>query len=299
MKNFFLRIAKFIKRVGDKSAADAISAYSGETTLFTILSFFPFAILLLSLLPFLPITEETVLNALDSLVNLENNTIFASIITELFETNTGAVLSFSVITLLWSASKGFIAIVRGLNKIYEVEESRNYFLMRLTAILYTVLFAVLILLTLILLVFGNSIYHWIINRFPSIGNLALLVISIRATVTLGILLIFFLLIYTVLPNRKSSFIYEIPGAIVTSAGWFGFSYIYSIYVDVFAKSSAMYGSLSTIVFLMMWLYFCMYIFFIGAEINIGVRKFVEKQLGAKRAKKTAARLQTMEDTTDK
>lgn len=276
MKAFFTKVVKLIKRVCAKSAADAISAYSGETTLFTILSFFPFAILLLSVFPFLPISEDKVLAALDTLVNLEENVIFAGVIEEIFKTNTGAVLSFSIITLLWSASRGFISIVRGLNRIYEVEESRNYVLMRITAILYTVIFAILIVLTLALLVFGNAIFHWISTQFPTIGNIALLVISIRATVILGILLIFFLLIYTVLPNRKSSFVYEIPGALLTSAGWFGFSYLYSIYVDNWANTSKMYGSLSTIIFLMVWLYFCMYIFFVGAEINISVRKFLER-----------------------
>lgn len=275
MKTFFVKVAKLIKRVSDKSAADAISAYSGETALFTILSVFPFAILLLSVFPFLPIDEETVLKTLNNLFNIENNAIFAGIIEEIFNTNTGVVLSLSIITLLWSASRGFISIVRGLNRIYCVDESRNYILMRLTAIIYTVIFAGMILLTLVLLVFGNSIFHWVSAKFPTINNLALLVISVRTTVIFFILLMFFLLIYTVVPNRKSSFGYELPGAALTSGGWLGFSYIYSVYVDNWASSSKMYGSLSTIIFLMLWLYFCMYIFFVGAELNVNVRKFVE------------------------
>ena len=286
MKSFLKRVGNLIKRVSDKSAADAISAYAGETTLFTILSFFPFAILLLSLFPFLPINEETVLKTLDTLINLEENVMFAGVINEIFSTNTSAVLSFSIITLLWSASRGFISIVRGLNRIYDVEENRNFVLLRITSIIYTVIFAGMILLTLALLVFGNSIFNWISSKFPTIGNIALLVISIRTTVIVGILLLFFILIYTLLPNTKEkSFVYELPGSILTSAGWLGFSYIYSIYVDSLGSNSAMYGSLSTIIFLMLWMYFCMFIFFVGAELNINLRKYVERKRQEKRSKK--------------
>ena len=286
MKSFLKRVGNLIKRVSDKSAADAISAYAGETTLFTILSFFPFAILLLSLFPFLPINEETVLKTLDTLINLEENVMFAGVINEIFSTNTSAVLSFSIITLLWSASRGFISIVRGLNRIYDVEENRNFVLLRITSIIYTVIFAGMILLTLVLLVFGNSIFNWISSKFPTIGNIALLVISIRTTVIFGILLLFFILIYTLLPNTKEkSFVYELPGSILTSAGWLVFSYIYSIYVDSLGSNSAMYGSLSTIIFLILWMYFCMFIFFVGAELNINLRKYVERKRQEKRAKK--------------
>lgn len=278
MKHFLIRVKNLIIRVSDKSAADAISAYSGETTLFTILSFFPFTILLLSLFPFLPISEETVLNTLDTLINLEENAIFADIINQIFAANTGAVLSFSLITLLWSASRGFISIVRGLNRIYDVKESRNYILMRLTSIIYTVIFAAMILLTLTLLVFGNSIFHWISTKFPAIGNIALLVISIRTTVIFFILFLFFILMYTLLPNTKEkSFMYELPGAILTSGGWLGFSYVYSIYVDTLTNNSAMYGSLSTIIFFMLWMYFCMYIFFVGAEMNSNLRNYLKRR----------------------
>lgn len=285
MKHFLIRVKNLIIRVSDKSAADAISAYSGETTLFTILSLFPFTILLLSLFPYLPISEETVLNTLDNLINLEENSVFAGIINQIFVVNSGAVLSFSLITLLWSASRGFISIVRGLNRIYDVKESRNYILMRLTSIIYTAIFVVMILLTLTLLVFGNSIFHWISEKFPAIGNIALLVISIRTTVIFFILFFFFILIYTLLPNTtEKKFMYELPGSILTSGGWLGFSYVYSIYVDTLTNKSAMYGSLSTIIFFMLWLYFCMYIFFVGAEMNSNLRNYLKRRHLAKLAK---------------
>ena len=70
---------------------------------------------------------------------------------------------------------------------------------------------------------------------------------------------------------------HLPGAVVSSIGWFAFSYVFSIYVDDFSGMSNMYGSLTTIILLMLWLYFGMYITLIGAEFN---------QLLAERREKT-------------
>jgi membrane protein len=86
-------------------------------------------------------------------------------------------------------------------------------------------------------------------------------------VGLIILLVFFLIIYVVIPNRKTKVMNELPGAMVCAGGWMGFSYAFSYYID-HSNYSSMYGSLTTIVLFMLWMYFCMYILFIGAEINL-------------------------------
>jgi len=61
---------------------------------------------------------------------------------------------------------------------------------------------------------------------------------------------------------------EFPGAIISAAGWVGFSALYSFYITHFANYSYLYGSLTAIVLLMLWLYFCMNILFFGAEVNV-------------------------------
>ena len=72
----------------------------------------------------------------------------------------------------------------------------------------------------------------------------------------------------VLPNRKSHIFRELPGAIITAGGWLLFSYLFSYYIDNMGNYSYTYGSLAALAICMLWLYFCMYILFIGAEINM-------------------------------
>ena len=66
------------------------------------------------------------------------NSMVISIIDEIYRSSLSITLiSVTAITTLWSAGKGFLAIIRGLNSVYEIKESRNYFFLRITATIYT------------------------------------------------------------------------------------------------------------------------------------------------------------------
>ncbi|WP_238483783.1 YihY/virulence factor BrkB family protein [Anaerosporobacter faecicola] len=233
-----------------------------------IISFFPFFMFLLTLIQFIPITESELLILIRNVLPTGINTYVISLISDIYIHPASTIISITAITTLWSASRGFLAIVKGLNTIYGIKETRNYIKLRITSAIYTLAFAVIIIISLGLLVFGNRIYLFIKTQFPLINDLAVAVIGFRTIVSLAVYTLFFLLLYIVIPNRKTRFLNELPGAIIASAGWMLFSFLYSIYIDNFSRFSTMYGSLTAIVLLMLWLYFCMYILFIGAEINV-------------------------------
>ena len=75
------------------------------------------------------------------------------------------------------------------------------------------------------------------------------------------------MIYKFVPNRRATLKSQIPGAMVSSVAWSLFSLAFSIYIDLTPGTVNMYGSLTTLVLIMLWLYFCMWILLIGAEIN--------------------------------
>ena len=97
--------------------------------------------------------------------------------------------------------------------------------------------------------------------------MAVFVISVRTIVGMCLMILFFSLLYSTIPQKKLSFFSVLPGSILSATGWIGFSYLFSFYIDNFSNYSATYGSLTAIVLSMLWLYACMYIVFIGAEIN--------------------------------
>lgn len=253
-----------------KLRQDTVSAFAAQTAFFVILSFFPFVIFLLTLLNYLPVPLEQMLRVVKSFLPATLHEFADPLMEEVFTDTTKALLSVSAITALWSASRGFLVIIQGLNAVYGNRETRNYFVVRVCAVFYTLIFAVVLILTLLLLVFGNQIYLQIQSRLPVLEHTAFLVISLRTVIFLLALTVYFLLLYLIIPNRKSGFFDELPGAILSAAGWLGFSYLYSFYIDNLSNFSAMYGSLTAIVLCMIWLYACMYIMFIGAELNVVV-----------------------------
>lgn len=259
---------KLVRLFGQKIDDDHIQAYSAQAAFFIIISFFPFIMLLFSIVKLFPLTESSMLLLFSQVFPSGVNSMVVPIISQIYDTTaSGTLISLTAITTLWSAGKGFLAIMKGLNAVYEIKETRSYLFLRVTSALYTLIFAVMVIITMILFVFGNRLFIWIEKRFPRLADMALVIISLRTIVGLITLVIFFLLIFIVIPNRKTTIMQEIPGAIISAAGWMGFSYAFSFYIDNFSNFSATYGSLTAIVLFMLWMYFLMYILFLGAECN--------------------------------
>jgi membrane protein len=261
-----LRLIGLLSR---KIRDDHVAAYSAQAAFFIMISFFPFIMLLLSIIQFFPIERDGMLKLFAELFPTAINTLIESIINEIYETAASTTLiSITIVTALWTAGKGFLAVMKGLNSVFEINETRHGLLLRAIAALYTLIFAVMIIATMVLFVFGNRLYYWTQKKIPVLTRTAFLIISLRTILGLLILISFFLIIYIFVPNRKTKLLHQLPGAMLCGAGWMGFSYAFSYYIDNFSNYSAMYGSLTAVVLFMLWLYFCMYLLFLGAEFNL-------------------------------
>lgn len=269
------KLKKFFKKIGDTInyiSKDHIDAFSAKSAFFIMLAFFPFVILILSALKFLSIYDMIIeILTVDFVPNSITNLI-VTVINEISQNTSVTVFSISALIILWSASVGMLSVSRGLNVIYRKNETRNYFVLRAISCGYTVLLAMLFGVMLIIMVFGNRISELIARFFPNLINMTAIILSVRTLVTLAVLVLFFLFVYTVTPNGKNKIKDQFPGAVFSAVGWLIFSYLFSFYIDNFSNYSYIYGSLTAIFILMLWLYFCMYLMFIGAEINMYLMK---------------------------
>ncbi|MBQ4563380.1 MAG: YihY/virulence factor BrkB family protein, partial [Lachnospiraceae bacterium] len=156
----------------------------------------------------------------------------------------------------------------GLNQIYQVDQKRHFLVRRLLAVGYTLAFIVIVLLCLILLVFGNRLQILLTHTFPLLGQITAFIINLRSFLSIAILTLFFSLLYKVLPNRPLSYKKQLPGAVFAALGWVLFSFFYSIYIDNFSNYAHIYGSMTALILLCLWIYVCMNIVLIGAQINM-------------------------------
>ena len=238
-----------VKTFLDKCRIDNITAFAAQSAFFIILSAIPFLVVFSSLLKYTPISQDMLTTAVGNYMPNYISPLVNSIIAEVYNQSVG-LISIAAVVAIWSSAKGLQYLGTGLNMVNNCQETRNWFVLRFRAIFYTV---VLILTA--------------IRYVPIISHFMSVLIGIRIIIIMGVLIFFFAWIFKMVPNRKASFKSQLPGAILSAVSWYVFSFGLSIYVEYFNGFST-YGSLATIVLVMLWLYFCMYILLLCAETNV-------------------------------
>ena len=241
---------------------DAVGAYAAFAAFFIIISFFPFIMLLLALIQFLPFSAGEVYGYISMFLPSSVLETLYPILKEIYNTSSG-VISITAIAAIWAASKGVYALICGLNKVYDVKETRNPLVIRAMSIFYTVMFLIIIVGCMGLLIFGEKLF----SAFKASAPWIVHVESLRYIIGLVVFILFFLTIFRALPNRDGKLREDLPGAVIAAVGWILFSFIYSYYISYFPSFPVIYGSIAAVVFMMLWLYFCMYITLMAAEIN--------------------------------
>ena len=233
---------------------------------FIVLSVFPALILLLSILRYTPLDAADLLALLRGLLPEALLPAAEKLIVSTYAHTSKAMVSVSAIGALWSASRGIYALLRGFNAIYDVQESRGYWYTRCMCVVYTFLFLLVLLLTLVLYLFGESILQMLPGSGPLLELLAEIV-DLRVILLLILQTALFTAMYMALPNQKNTFPGSLPGALLASMGWLGFTKLFSYYVEHFAPLSSVYGSVYAVALSMLWLYFCLLIVFYGGALN--------------------------------
>ncbi len=242
-----------------------ISAFAASTAFFLFVSLIPILILLCAIIPYTTLTKANLMTFMTDITPDVVDSLVISIIEDVYAKSAG-VISVAALTLLWSAAKGMLALMRGLNEINDVEENRNYFVVRGIAAFYTIVMLLVILLSLVVMVFGNALVNGIIRNIPQAEHFFDFLLHFRLLFSLLVMIIGFSMMYAYIPNKKLRFIYQIPGAVFSAVLWNVFSWAFSIYVGKINDFST-YGNLATIVIIMLWMYMCIYIILIGAFLN--------------------------------
>ncbi|SES41596.1 YihY/virulence factor BrkB family protein [Salipaludibacillus aurantiacus] len=230
---------------------------------FFLLSLFPFLIFIISLLTFLPFTVNDVYRLLQEayipggvLEVIENQW-------DVLEHNqqTGA-LSLGIIFTLWTASLALNAILRSLNLAYNVTNERGLVMARLISIGLTVGMFFVVSTALFVQVIGSQVRDYLALDFGifEIDVVRWLLIS-------GFTFLIFLILYLVGPNTRLSFREVYIGAVFATIGWQLTSYGFSLYLNSFADYSATYGTIGTVIALMVWFHLSSIIILVGGEIN--------------------------------
>ena len=260
-----------------------ISAFAASTAFFLFLSLIPALMLLCAVIPYTPLTESNVMSALTQISPDTMDSLVVSIISDVYDKSVG-LISITAIGTLWSAGKGVLALMRGLNAINNVEENRNYFVLRMIASLYTILTLVAVVISLLFMVFGNTLIGIIEGIVPGGSYFFALLMHFRTPFVWVIMTLIIALMYAYVPGTKQGFRMQLPGAGLAAIGWSVTTFGFSVYIDEFNGFNT-YGSLTTIIILMLWLYAGMYIILVGAYINRYFKPAFQFFIGKKKVDK--------------
>lgn len=246
-----MKIFNAILMVFNRIKQDKIFVYSSHASFYILISAIPFVTVFISVVQlFIKFSEYEITNALISFIPASSQNAAFTVLNEIFHKPSRSLISFSTISFLWTSSRGVSAIRRGLRFIYHIQNP---------LFIYDVLL---------------SVFQMFLTIIISAFFLAFsILLTIRLPKTPGFLLGFFILssiftlIYYFFTDRKIQFKKHLPGAILASSSWIIFIQIYSFYIENFSNYSYIYGSLTAILLLALWIYFSIIIFFLGAEFN--------------------------------
>lgn len=250
-----------------KIKRDDVFALSSQLAYYLMLSFFPFILFLITLVGFSRLSSTEVLNGLNALLPQSIVDLTTSTITEVFDNQYTGLLGVSVLLMIWTSSSAFRAIIKGVNKAYNFKDNRSFIKRAIISMLGILALALIILLSLFMLVFGDVISGYIRDVVPFYKALLFLWNMFRYAFIFVVMIFIFVTIYCISPARRLKIKEVIPGAIFSTIGWVIVSFGFSFYINNFNNYSRFYGGLGAVFILMTWLFLISMIFILGVEIN--------------------------------
>lgn len=241
-----------------------IPIYAANACFFLVLAIFPTLVLMLGLLRYTSLSVADLQEFAEGFLPDALKHLAWQLISGAYAGSTGMVISLSALTALWSAGRGIYGLIRGLDTVYERPEDRGWLRTRLISAVYTFAFLLVLILTLVLHVFGNTLLELLEQygfRFP----VDLTAVRFMLLVVLQTLL--FCAMFMVLPRGGNGFRESLPGALFGSLGWMTASSLFSVYVEYSARYASIFGSVYAAALGMLWLYFCISIVFYGGVLN--------------------------------
>ena len=271
MIKIILRFKKLVDPFIIKVTNDNLFAIAGQSAFFFILAVVPLTMFGLSVLQSFRIPVET----LEEFLGLVLNKMASSYVSEFlgnFNYDTSSISIITLVITLWSAAQGIHAIINGLNRIHGTHENRNWLFQRLRAIFVTVILIIIIIATLMIFVLGSTLSTLLTPQIKELPQIIEIMFNLRYFLVYIYLILIFSVMYHKVPNldkevrRDFGFRSCLPGAVLSSTAWFALSVGISVYVDNF-NGFSIYGGLTRLAVILVWLYLCILFLMLGAELN--------------------------------
>lgn len=237
------------------------------------LALFPAIIFLFSLIPYVPIHDfqDQLLDLIKNLLPTNAYEATRSTIEDIIKHQRGGLLSFGFLLALYFTSNGFMALMKGFNTSYHVSENRSPGKRRMAAIFLTLLLSFLLILSTVLIIFGEIAIQYLVKQhiLKSKTQVWLLLLS-KWIIVLALLFFAISFLYYYAPSVRKRWRFVSAGStfatVLTIIASIGFAY----FVNHFGQYNKLYGSIGTLIVIMLWIYFNSLILILGFELNASI-----------------------------
>jgi membrane protein len=266
-------VVNFGKRVGKEFSSDDIGGLAAELSYRYFLALFPFFIFLAALGGFiasaLSVNDPTssFMNTVGDALPSDARSVLETQVRGVLESHSAGLLSFGIIGALWASAGAMKALIKALNRAYDVPETRPLWKSYLLAI-GLVLAATFGILGSVVLYVATTAWAGTIAGWFNLGDAFELTISIvRWPVIIALVMSAVAFMYWAAPNLDVKFKFISPGAILFTVVWIIATVLFGVYVSNFSSYNKTYGTLGGVVVLLTWLYLTNVMLLLGAEVN--------------------------------
>jgi membrane protein len=273
---------QILMRVKDRMEEDNLTIVAAGVAFYAFLAIFPALMALLSIygLAVDPQQAERQISQLSGMMPEQAFSVIKERVENLISTSGSTLgwgMALGILISLWSANAGTKSLFKGMDIAYETKNNRGFIKQNALTLVFTFGAIITLLLSMALIV----IFPAIVNTFGLPGNIESLISWLRWPLLAAIVILVISLIYKYAPDRRTpNFKWVLVGASLATILWLIASLGFSFYVSNFGNYGEMYGSISAVVILLLWLFLTSFIILLGAEVNSATEAYAENRINA-------------------
>lgn len=255
------------------TAEHSIGKSAAALTYYLLFAMFPLLIFISNLLGLLELNVASITNALLPIMPDDVVYLLEAYLNYINATSSQVLLWFSLAFCVWFPLRAVRSLMDDVRRAYQLKKPEKPVRYTIRQVLFTIAFLVIVVLTLVISVFGrrfiSSVTQWLgleqVLQLPA--SLLNLWQYLRFILLCVLMFAVLALLYTVAQDKRCSVKSLMPGITLSLVAWLVISIGFSVYVENFGSYSVIYGTLGTVIVLLVWLYMTSFILILGAEFN--------------------------------
>ena len=250
----------------------AITTRASSLAFNFFLAFFPSIIVFFTLIPYIPIDgfQQTLMEIISNVLPPSTNSATFSTLEDIINNQRGGLLSIGFILALYFSTNGMSSLIQVFNSSYHIRENESIIKHQMLSILLTIVISALVFLTIILIIFGKAAIIYMIDYQLINENKLVLLNAAKWVILIFMLFLGITTIFNLGPAIKSQIKIFSPGAILATLFIILTSIVFSYYIDNFSQYNKIYGSIGTLIIILLWIYFNAIFLLIGFELNASI-----------------------------